>query len=223
MQYYPCTQEPLQVHGLLDAQLPQHFYRLPPELDAVLPENLAARAKTPAGGRIRFRTDAAEIIVHMELETLTVDWAIALCGSAGAVVGVGRGADMRYAGLVTPKQYDQKSLTFTLHKQAVMEDVTLFLPRNEVLRNVAFEIADGAKVEAPTPYRIAKPIVFYGSSITEGGCASRVTNAYPALLSKWLDADTINLGFSGAAKGELPVAEFIAGLSHERLCIRLRS
>ena len=64
--------------------------------------------------------------------------------------------------------------------------------------------------KSPTPYVVEKPIVFYGSSITEGGCASRVTNAYPALLSKWLNADYINLGFSGSAKGEIPVAEFIA-------------
>ena len=212
MQQYTCADAPIRIYGLLAETLPAHFYRLPPALSSLLPDNLVSRGKSPAGGRIRFRTDAAEITIRMELETLTVDWAIALCGSAGAVAAVGMGTDMRYAGLVSPRQYEEKSITFFLQKEPVMEDITLFLPRNERLRTVEFSVADSACVEAPTPYRIAKSVVFYGSSITEGGCASRVTNAYPALLGKWLDADTVNLGFSGAAKGELPVAQFIAGL-----------
>ncbi len=213
MRQLTCADAPVQVYGLLWESLPDHFYRLPPSLDSVLPQKLSDRGKSAAGGRIRFRTDAAEVTIRMELETLTVDWAIALCGSAGAVAAVGTGESMRYAGLVSPKQYNETSPVLTLHKEPVMEDVTLFLPRNERLRSVTFEVADDARVEPPTPYRVQKPIVFYGSSITEGGCASRVTNAYTALLGKWLDADTVNLGFSGAAKGELPVAEFIAGLS----------
>ncbi len=71
---------------------------------------------------------------------------------------------------------------------------------------------EDARVEAPTPYELGRPMVFYGSSITEGGCASRAANAYSALLSKWLDADYMNLGFSGSAKGEPELAAYIAGL-----------
>ncbi len=212
MKRLTCADAPIQTFGLLRTLLPQHFYRLPPSLDNELPEKLAVRGKSPVGGRVRFRTDAAEVTVRMELETLTVDWAIALCGSAGAVAAVGTGRDMRYAGPVSPRSYDQKSLVFSFKKTASMEDVTVFLPRNEILRSVEIEVDDHAKVEAPTPYSIGKPIVFYGSSITEGGCSSRVTNAYPALLSKWLFSDYINLGFSGAARGEPAMARYIAGL-----------
>ena len=213
MQQFTCADAPVHAYGLLTEALPDHFYRLPPALASVLPEKLVSRGQSPAGGRIRFRTDASEITIRITLETLTVDWAIALCGSAGAVAAVGTSEAMRYAGLVSPRQYDETSPTLLLQKEPVMEDVTLFLPRNERVRSVVFSVADNARVGAPTPYRVAKPIVFYGSSITEGGCASRVTNAYPALLGKWLDADTVNLGFSGAAKGELPLAKFIAGLT----------
>jgi len=209
---FSCTDAPLQIHGLFAGSLPDHFFRLPPALDSVLPEPLVDRARHPAGGRIRFRTDAPEITVRMALDTLTVDWAIAMCGSAAMVAAVGMGKSLRYAGLVCPKQYDEMTPSLTLRKEPKMEDVTLFLPRNERLHAVTIEVPDGARVEAPTPYAVPEPIVFYGSSITEGGCASRVTNAYPALLSKWLNADTLNLGFSGAAKGELPLAEYIAGL-----------
>ena len=65
--------------------------------------------------------------------------------------------------------------------------------------------------EGRTP-RIDRPLVFYGSSITQGGCASRPGNNYMNHACRWLDADFINLGFSGSAKGELCVADYIASL-----------
>ena len=64
-----------------------------------------------------------------------------------------------------------------------------------------------------SPHRVGKPILFYGSSITQGGCASRPSNCHCALISRWLDAQQINLGFSGNAKGEAFIAEAIAKLS----------
>ena len=64
-------------------------------------------------------------------------------------------------------------------------------------------------MEAPTPYRYEKPVLYYGSSITEGGIANSPANGYNAILSRRLDADYINLGFSGNAKGELAMADYI--------------
>ena len=57
-----------------------------------------------------------------------------------------------------------------------------------------------------------KPIVFYGSSITQGGCVSKAGSAYPTILCRRLDAVQINLGFSGNGKGEENIARHIASL-----------
>ncbi|MBR6916255.1 MAG: hypothetical protein IKN36_07835, partial [Clostridia bacterium] len=57
-----------------------------------------------------------------------------------------------------------------------------------------------------------KPVLFYGSSITQGACASRPGLSYPAILGRRLDFEVINLGFSGSARGERVVAELIASL-----------
>ena len=64
----------------------------------------------------------------------------------------------------------------------------------------------------PDPQKIGKPIVFYGSSITQGGCASRPANNYTTMLCRAVDAPQINLGFSGSAKGEIALAEAIGKL-----------
>ena len=60
-----------------------------------------------------------------------------------------------------------------------------------------------------TPFRTAKPVVFYGTSITQGGCASRSGMSYQAILGRQLNLDFVNLGFSGNGKGEPVVAAWL--------------
>ncbi len=69
--------------------------------------------------------------------------------------------------------------------------------------------ADATLEEAP-PYRVEKPVIFYDSSITQGGCASRPGTSYEAILSLALDIHYRNLGFSGNARGEAAIADYIA-------------
>ena len=53
----------------------------------------------------------------------------------------------------------------------------------------------------PIPPRTIKPILFYGTSITQGGCASRSGMSYQAILGRILNIDFVNLGFSGNGVG----------------------
>lgn len=57
-----------------------------------------------------------------------------------------------------------------------------------------------------------RPIVFYGTSITQGGCASRPGMACTALVGRQLDVPIINLGFSGNGKMEPEMADLLAEL-----------
>ncbi|MBR7165893.1 MAG: hypothetical protein IKD18_06405, partial [Clostridia bacterium] len=70
----------------------------------------------------------------------------------------------------------------------------------------------GASILPPAPYKIEKPVVYYGYSITQGGCASRPGTSYQSILSRRFDCDYINLGFSGNAKGEEAMGEYISNL-----------
>ena len=55
-----------------------------------------------------------------------------------------------------------------------------------------------------------KPAVFYGTSITQGGCANNAGGDYPSIVSRALNLDVVNLGFSGCGQGEPEVAHMIA-------------
>ena len=67
----------------------------------------------------------------------------------------------------------------------------------------------GPAVELPVR---KKPVVFYGTSILQGGCASRPGMAHTNILERWLNRECINLGFSGNALLDLEIAHVIAGV-----------
>ena len=67
-------------------------------------------------------------------------------------------------------------------------------------------------VVRPAPAFAAPPVVFYGSSITQGGCASKPGSAFPAMVGQMLGVDHVNLGFSGSCKGESAMADWLASL-----------
>src|SRR5262249_1994849 len=93
-----------------------------------------------------------------------------------------------------------------------MRDITLYLPLYKPVIIHEITLDSKARLEPATPYAITKPIVFYGSSITQGGCASNPRGSYQATLERNLSADFVNLGFSGNGLGEPPLAEAICEL-----------
>jgi len=137
-------------------------------------------------------------------------------GSAGADVYLGIGQQSRFIGYIAPKEHVQEEISvekeFDLSGEK--EVVTINLPRNDHLLGMEIGVEEDALLEEAPEYTVAEPIIFYGSSITEGGCASRAGNAYTSIVCRWLDADYCNYGFSGSAKGEPVFAEFIAGLEN---------
>ena len=93
-----------------------------------------------------------------------------------------------------------------------MRQITLNFPTYCDVIYISIGLHKDAVVEEFHPYKNPRPWVFYGRSITQGGCASHPGNAYPAILSRNYAVDIVNLGFSGNAKGEKAMADYIAGL-----------
>lgn len=216
MKTYRYTDSPLEVHGLPFWNENHLLERLPAKtLESLKAENpgsgvLNLQKRCP-GARICFRTNAKRFTVRMELETISPDVGMSIFACQAINVMIGPHKTARFAGLVNPPDYNTLKAERTFSKSDETEDITLFLPRNEPVKNIEIEVDDDAIVESPTPYRYP-PILFYGSSITEGGCCCRMTNAYNALISSDLDVDYYNYGFSGSARGEMALADCIADI-----------
>ena len=93
-----------------------------------------------------------------------------------------------------------------------VRDITIHFPLYSEVKNLYVGLAKGASLVAAASYTYTQPVVYYGSSITQGGCASRPGNSYSSILSRTFDTDYINLGFSGNAKGEPEIANYIKSL-----------
>ena len=85
----------------------------------------------------------------------------------------------------------------------------LFLPLYDGVTKLEIGIDNNALINKASP-NPAKPIVFYGTSITQGGCASRPGMAHTNIISRKLDVDCINYGFSGNGRMETPIVELIS-------------
>ncbi len=216
---YSIFDSPVKVYGVPNFEKNRKLERFPEELRKRLVEfhsrlgdtminHLATRT---TGGRAAFRTDSENISIEMKLKTLEHDAGMSRFACSSAAVYTGRGESLTYKGLAVPG-FDDKTGHITFTKDKNMEDVMIFFPRNEILEDIIITIDDGAHISAPTPYKYEKPVIFFGSSITEGGHAALVTNAYTALLSRWLDFEYYNFGLSGSCLGQIMIGEYICSL-----------
>jgi lysophospholipase L1-like esterase len=85
----------------------------------------------------------------------------------------------------------------------------LYLPLYNGIKSLEIGVEQGA-VFTPIPPRTQKPVVYYGTSIAQGACASRPGMAFTNILSRRMDRPFINLAFSGNGKMEREVADFLA-------------
>lgn len=111
------------------------------------------------------------------------------------------------ANLVPPHMRDGTARG--LYTQSVSTDpgveYLLYLPSRTRLTRCEI----GGPIEKVPP-RIGKPIVHYGTSIVQGGLASRPGLACPATIGRLLDRETINLGFSDAGRLEIELADALS-------------
>lgn len=100
-----------------------------------------------------------------------------------------------------------------------MRNVTLNFPLYNGVKKVEIGIKGGSLIKEPLPFKKNGPIVVYGTSITQGGCASRPGMAYTNILSRRLNMEFTNLGFSGNGKGEPALAHLINQISNKQLVV----
>ncbi len=210
---------PMQIHGLHNPQAGGPFHRMPPEIAQKINPRVNVLNWNTAGGRIRFKTDAQKIVVKSVLPRIGFMKHMPLSGSSCFDLYV----DGEYIKPFLPnfdifdtKTYgdeaDRGFYAFHPFPDAKMREIEINFPLYNPVDNVLIGLSIGAAVEAAEDYPVKLPVVYYGSSITQGGCASHPGNSYQAMLSRRLGCDFINLGFSGNAKGEQAMAEYIAGL-----------
>ena len=198
------------LHGLYQPREQELFMRMDPKAAQAANMGVAQLNFNTAGGRLRFATDSAYVALHAEMDEVSWMPHMTLCGSAGFDMYVN---GMYNNTFIPPPHMQQGYCAIYRFLDDGMREVCINFPLYNGMRALYVGLQEGAQVLPPQPYALNEPVVYYGSSITQGGCASRPGNSYPAIISQRMDLDHINLGFSGSARGEESVCDYIKQLS----------
>ena len=204
------------LHGVFYSEEEGRYRRVPKTVAESVSAGVAYLSTCTAGGRLRFTTDSQYVAIKALIPVVGPMRHMTLCGSAGFSLyenGKFKGIySLEYAQIQQQIEGKIAYEGILYFRTNGMKEVELYFP----LYNGVCELFIGVNEDScvqPMPYTNGrKPIVFYGSSITQGGCASRPGNDYISHLSRWLNTDIINLGFSGNGKGEKEIRDYIAGL-----------
>ncbi len=211
LKFYSFEDSPFKLYGGLKREEGGKLCRLPRSIAESTSQGVLMLSSNTAGGRVKFRTDSKRVAIIAKYATVCRMPHFPITGSVGLDLYEGR---CFLGGFVPP--FDMPSGAYesviAIQGEKRERELTINLPTYSDLTALYIGLDEDASLSAPAAYKFEKPIVYYGSSITQGGCASRPGSTYEAHLSRWLDCDHINLGFSGNAKGEKSVADFIASL-----------
>ncbi len=213
--YKNALEEPFELEGFAWYEKGKSLKRIPHSIQAWnINKGVYVLSNHTAGGVIRFRTDSPHIAIRARLTNKNL-----VLGHMPATGASGfdfiRGWYRSNANpVVAGKISDPVERLIARKGQggSGMQDCVLYLPLYNGVESIEIGVEPNSKIEAPKPRKISKPIVFYGSSITQGACASRPSNTYCAMLCRKLDVPMINLGFSGNALGEKKMAELVASI-----------
>lgn len=195
--------------GLFGLMKTERFLRLPEDIAAKTNKGVGGLCRHTAGGRVRFVTDSEYVAISCKMPEVTRFSHMPLTGTSGFDLYV----DNVFQGeFVPPVDMQDGYESIRNFGEGKLHEIMIDFPLYNSVTELYIGLQEGATVKAAPDYAVKTPVVFYGSSITQGGCASRPGNSYQAILSRRLDFDYVNLGFSGSARGEEVMAEYIAGL-----------
>lgn len=195
--------------GWHDTKAP--FDRLPAKAEGKVRPPVWGLSRHSAGLCVRFSTDATVLKARW---TVTSDRLAMPHMPATGVSGLdlyARADDGTWHWLAVGRpEATTTSATLVSGLPATVRDYLLYLPLYNGVSQIELGLPPGSRLIRPDDR--GKPIVFYGTSITQGGCASRPGMVHTAILGRRLDRPVINLGFSGNGTMDASMAELLGEL-----------
>ena len=208
--YYDASRFPLLGKATQDTGT--RYERLPDSLKNISRPPLWNLSRNSAGMAIRFRSNSTQIAVK---------WESLFNNHMNHMTDVGiKGWDLycwegnkqwRFVNSARPSGKTNQA-TIIANMLPTEREYMLYLPLYDGLVSLSIGVDSLATIDQPLidyPIR-KKPVVFYGTSILQGGCASRPGMAHTNIISRRLNRECINLGFSGNAFLDLEVAKVIS-------------
>lgn len=196
------------------------FRRLPLESKWKVSEAVDQLSDQTAGGQLRFQTNSNKIVIKVELLERSGMYHMPATGQSGFDLYINENGKQRYLKTTRfPHDTIQYQQEFKVGNADKMQSFTLNFPLYNGVKSLFIGIEKNTKFKDGKPFKQKGKIVIYGTSITQGGCVSRPGMAYSNILSRKLDTEFVNLGFSGSGKGEPELAHLINQIDKVKLII----
>lgn len=211
--FYDCRSALFEINGLIIPEGDGKFLRLPQDIADKTNQGVADLNPHTAGGRLRFKTDSSYIAINAKTTSMSRMPHMPFTGSIGFdLYEIIDGQERYVASFIPPVDIEDGFETLYDFGSSKLRELVINFPLYGGVKQAFIGLEKTATVQKPHRYTHDVPIVYYGSSITQGGCASRPGMSYQAMISRRFNCDYINLGFSGSAKGEKIMAEYISKL-----------
>ncbi len=210
-EFYDAKRAPISLYGVFHDG--NGYCRMPADVAKTVSEGVYYLSRNTAGGRVRFITDSPSVIIKAELPSICDMPHMPRTGSAGFDFYVREGERENFVQtLIPPKEQISYSGVGEFGSEKKERLITVNMPLYNSVNELYIGVKEGSVIKPAPDHAVSLPIVSYGSSITQGGCASRPGNSYQAILSRRYDANYINLGFSGNGKGEDEMRDHLASM-----------
>jgi len=189
-----------------------YFDRLPAKAEGVVPASVWGLSRNSAGLCVHFATDAPSIEARWTLikNNLAMPHMPATGVSGLDLYTKTEDGKWRWVAVGQPKVAPTNTAKLVNGIKPGRREYLLYLPLYNGVSSVEIGISKDSSIIRLEPR--SKPVLFYGTSITQGGCASRPGMVHTAIVGRHLDRPIINLGFSGSGKMEPALADLLAEL-----------
>lgn len=225
IRFYDVRKAPFRIYGLYCPQTEPQFKRMPDAVAEATSAGVKRLNRQTAGGRVRFATDSDYIAIRCTMPYVTQNAKFPLTGTSAFDLYEDTEGGVRYRGCYIPPVDMKAGYESVLYVgdwdglrrtapdgSAKMRCFTINFPNYNAVDELYIGLRESARLESGRRYSVEKPVVYYGSSITQGGCCSHAGNCYENIIARHTDWNYINLGFSGNGRAEDAIVEYMAGL-----------
>ena len=210
MIYYGKESFLIEGTGVAESEKESPYDRLPASYKDKVRKPVWDLSKNSAGISIRFNTNSSSVKVKWALQNDTKMNHMAETGIKGVDLYCKVNGVWTYVNTGRPTAKENEASLINGLNQ-VEREYKLYLPLYDGTTKVEIGLESGSTITKPAADK-KLPIVFYGTSILQGGCASRPGMVFTSIISRKLNVDCINFGFSGNGRMDPPMAELISGI-----------
>jgi lysophospholipase L1-like esterase len=187
------------------------YTRLPDNAERIVRKPVWQLSENSAGISVRFSSNSSKIKIRWTLNSNSNATYQTPIASKGFDLYAYVDNKWQFVGVAQPKGTIQNEATVIIGMEAKNREYLLNLPLFNGISSLEIGIDKGTFIDKPTLKIIdtSNPIVFYGTSITQGASASRPGLTYPSLLERHFNKEVINLGFRGNGRFEKEIGKYI--------------